>query len=105
MAGTGRDRSIVASDRAAVRGVPAHSRPRTWRSIRVRIMLPVLVAIAGVLVLGAMHISGALAEARQADRATSLARVMGAIASLTHEVSLEFVAGEHAGRQPVSRTR
>jgi len=105
MAGTGRDRSIVASDRAAVRGVPAHSRPRTWRSIRVRIMLPVLVAIAGVLVLGAMHISGALAEARQADRATSLARVMGATASLTHEVALEFVAGEHAGRQPVSRTR
>jgi signal transduction histidine kinase len=68
-------------------------------------MLPVLVAVAGIVVLSAMHISDAVAEARQADRATTLAGAMGTIATLAHEVGLEFVASEHAARQPPSRTR
>src|SRR5687767_7209072 len=109
MAVTGRDRSTVprpASDRSAsTRRVAAHSRPRTWRSIRIRIMLPVLVAIAGIVVLSAMHIADAVAEAGQADRAATLAGAMGTIASLVHEVGREYVASEHAARSPATRTR
>jgi signal transduction histidine kinase len=68
-------------------------------------MLPVLVAIAGIVVLSAMHIADAVAEARQADRATTLAGAMGTIASLIHEVGREYVASEHAARLAPSRTR
>jgi signal transduction histidine kinase len=68
-------------------------------------MLPVLVAIGGVLVLGVMHVNNALSEARQADRAATLAAAMGTITSLSHEVAREFVTSENAGRLAPGRTR
>ena len=69
-----------------------YNRPRPWRSLRVRILIPVLTATAGVLILGAIQTTEALGVAARADRAIALARACGAVVSLVHEVGLEYVA-------------
>src|SRR3982074_1851718 len=68
----------------------AHSRPSALLSVRVRIMLPVLLATVGVAVLGAIQTNDALTVAGEADRSMVLASASGAIGGVIHEVAFEY---------------
>ena len=80
------------------RSVAAHSKPRAWVSIRVRIMLPVLLATVGVAVLGAIQVGDALTVAGAADRSSVLANASGAIGDLVHDVAFEYALTNQASR-------
>jgi signal transduction histidine kinase len=69
------------------------------RSIRVRILVPVLVATVGVMILGTVQISDALSVAGQADSAAILSEVETAAAELVHEIGLEAVATGEVDRR------
>jgi len=79
--------------------VIGHTRPSRFRSIRLRILVPVLVATVGVMVLGTVQISEALNAASQADRGSLLARVETTAANLVHELGLEFVGVSEVNRR------
>lgn len=84
--------------RSGQAAVITHSRPRFWRSVRVRILLPVILASAGVLVLGAVQVEDAVNRAAHADRSSRLARAAGDIGALAHNLALEYVAHNEALR-------
>src|SRR5262245_11087056 len=69
------------------------------RSIRVRILVPVLVATLGVVALGWVQVNDALTVAAQAGRAELLAQASGAIVGLVHEVGQEYVDTNEADRR------
>jgi signal transduction histidine kinase len=97
----GTDPAAARGDRERIvggRSVVGHSRPKGWRSIRVRILVPVLVAIVGVLALGIAQTSDALSVAASADRASELARASGQIVALAHDVGQELVLTNDALR-------
>jgi signal transduction histidine kinase len=103
----GTDPTAARSERerfAAGRSVVGHTRPKGWRSIRVRILVPVLIATVGVLALGVAQTGDALAVAGNADRASDLARASGQIVTLVHEIGQEFVLTDSALRQHKSLT-
>jgi signal transduction histidine kinase len=75
---------------ASRRTVAAHSRPRALLSVRVRILLPVLLAAVGVATLGTIQVNDALITAGQADRSLVLATASGAIGRAIHEVAHEY---------------
>lgn len=85
--------------RKAGNAVIGHTRPSRFRSIRVRILVPVLVAIVGVVTLGSVQVDDALTVADQADRAALLSRASSAIVTLVHEVGQEYVATNEADRR------
>jgi signal transduction histidine kinase len=69
------------------------------RSIRVRILVPVLVATLGVVALGWVQVDDALTVAAQAGRAELLSQASGAIVNLVHEVGQEYVDTNEADRR------
>src|SRR5690348_1559731 len=79
--------------------IPGHARPRLWTSVRVRLLIPVLLATVAVAVLGAFQVSSALDEADRADHSTVLAQVSGAVGTLVHEVAAEYLEHNLAVRQ------
>jgi signal transduction histidine kinase len=79
--------------------VAAHARQRAWLSVRVRIMLPVLLAALSVAMLGTIQIGDALTVANQADRSLVLAKASGVIGSLAHQIAFEYVVSNDAQRR------
>ncbi|HLT12422.1 MAG TPA: nitrate- and nitrite sensing domain-containing protein, partial [Micromonosporaceae bacterium] len=71
--------------------VMPHVRPRLWKSVRVRLLLPVVLASAGVLILGTAQLDAAVTQAEQARRSSELSRAAGAVSAVAHHVSLEYV--------------
>lgn len=69
------------------------------RSIRVRILVPVLVATLGVVALGWVQVNDALTVAAQAGQAELFAQASGAIVSLVHEIGQEYVDTNEADRR------
>jgi signal transduction histidine kinase len=87
------------SGRSGRKNVAAHARARAWLSVRVRIMLPVLLAALSVAALGTIQIGDAMTVANQADRSLVLARASGAIGSLAHHIAFEYVLSNDAQRR------
>jgi signal transduction histidine kinase len=92
--------------------VPGHGRPSRLRSIRIRIVLPVALAVAALIVLGLVQTRDAVEEARAAERVRVLARLSGAAVALIHHVQLEYVEtnalrqrGGQAGAQLLTAAR
>jgi signal transduction histidine kinase len=77
--------ALVPRDGDRRSGVPA-----AWRSIRIRIVLPVLLASAAVVGLGLVQTRGALDEAAAADRAQVLARLSSTAVALVHHTEQEY---------------
>src|SRR5262245_7792616 len=71
--------------------VAAHTRPGLLRSIRIRMLLPVVLATVGLAVLGYIQTDTALAQARQGERARVLANTSNAIVALVHQMQQEYV--------------
>jgi signal transduction histidine kinase len=103
MAVTGRDNPTAQGAGRPRRAVAAHTRPRRWRSIRVRLLVPVLIAALGIGALGAVQVAGALEVAAQADRARTLARASGVIGTLVHQIAFEYVLSNDARRGRLGR--
>lgn len=92
--------------------VAGHNRPSRLRSIRVRILLPVILATAGLVGLGVVQTNDAITQVRQGDRARLLARASSAAVTLIHELEREYVEtnalrqrGGQAGRQLLTAQR
>ena len=71
--------------------VTMHNRPSRLRSIRIRILLPVILATAGLVGLGVIQTDDAIAQTRQGDRARVLARASNTVVTLIHELEREYV--------------
>jgi signal transduction histidine kinase len=90
---------------ASRRTAAAHSRPSALLSVRVRIMLPVLLATVGVAVLGAIQTHDALTVAGEADRSRVLASASGAIGGVIYEVAFEYALSNEGRRTSGSSAR
>src|SRR4051794_39975068 len=88
-------------------GDPAVGYPPTrfWRSVRVRILLPVALALTGLVVLGFIQVNSALTQANEAGQTVALAEADGAIATLVHQLAAEYVLVDSAHRPGVDRNR
>ncbi|MEG3635608.1 sensor histidine kinase [Micromonospora palythoicola] len=96
--------------------VRRHNRPsghtgRLW-SVRTQLLAPILIATAGLLVLGAIQTGDALAASTDAERARVLAGTATATVSLVHELERELgesaalrQRGGTSGRQLVDAQR
>jgi signal transduction histidine kinase len=84
--------------------IPTHTRPRLRSSVRVRLLIPVLLAVGAVAGLTTMQINSALDQARGVDRSSTLAAAAGAVGALAHEVAAEYVAS-NADRRAAQRER
>jgi signal transduction histidine kinase len=104
MTGSQDDGPVTSVSRPSDRLGPAHARPRLWSSVRVRLLIPVLLATAAVFALGAVQVNGALGEAGRADRSSTLARAAGAVGVLAHEVATEYVQTNLAARRGTRST-
>ncbi len=107
MGGKSRDRRAAPAPgelRPGDPAIPTHTRPRLRSSVRVRLLIPVLLAVAAVVGLTAVQINSALDEARRADRSSTLAAATGAIGAVAHEVAAEYVAS-NADRRAQQRVR
>src|SRR5262245_252540 len=71
--------------------VAPHSRLSPWRSVRARILLPVVLALAGVIALATIQTADSARLAGEAARARTLANVNATMATLAHEVVVEYV--------------
>ena len=79
--------------------VPVHSRTSTWHSIRLRMMLPIVVAAVGILFLGVARTVDAVTASGQAQRASELAAATGQIVTLAHRLGQEYLQSTYALRQ------
>ena len=79
--------------------VPVHSRTSPWHSIRLRMMLPIVVAAIGILFLGVARTVDAVTAAGQAERARELATATGQIVTLAHRIGQEYLQSTYALRQ------
>jgi signal transduction histidine kinase len=70
--------------------VAGHIGPSRLRSIRIRFLLPVLLATAGLVSLGVLQSRTALDEASAGQRGRALARLTAASVALVHHVELEY---------------
>ncbi|SCL17190.1 Signal transduction histidine kinase [Micromonospora nigra] len=74
--------------------VRRHNRPAghtdRWWSVRTQLLAPILVAIVGLVALGAIQTGDALADSTDADRARVLAGTATATVSLVHELEREL---------------
>ncbi|HET8658992.1 MAG TPA: nitrate- and nitrite sensing domain-containing protein, partial [Micromonosporaceae bacterium] len=86
--GAGQPSRAAPLGEAAVTG---HNRPSRLQSIRIRILLPVILATAGLVGLGVIQTEDAIAQTRQGDRARVLARMSNAVVTLIHELEREYV--------------
>src|SRR5262245_42483723 len=84
--------------------IPTHTRPRLRSSVRVRLLIPVLLAVGAVAGLSGLQISSALDQARGVDRSSTLAAATGSVGALAHEVAAEYVAS-NADRRAAKRDR
>ena len=75
-----------------------HTRLRFWQTVRVRILLPVVIATAAVLVLGTIQFGQALGQAGEADRSSRLARASIDVATLAYHIAQEYVVHNQARR-------
>jgi signal transduction histidine kinase len=98
MGGNDRDRPHAPGPAPERPALAAHARPRFWSSVRLRLLIPVLLAAVAVGLLGALQIAAALAQAGRADRSSSLATATGAIGAVAHEIGGEYVANNDARR-------
>ena len=91
--------------RAALPSPGLAARTRFWHSVRIRILLPVVLATIAVLVLGTMQFDQALDASEQSDRSSRLARTTTDIGALAHHLALEYVLqneARRAGTEPPS---
>src|ERR1043165_6843376 len=65
------------------------SRRATVQSVRVQLMLPIVIALVGLVALGTIQVRNALIEADDADRAQVLASLAGSTSSLVQELQRE----------------
>lgn len=65
------------------------SRRATVQSVRVQLMLPIVIALVGLVALGTIQVRNALIEADDADRAQVLATLAGSTSSLVQELQRE----------------
>jgi signal transduction histidine kinase len=84
--------------------IPGHARPRLWDSVRVRLLIPVLMATVAVAVLGTVQVGAALGDAGRADRSSRLAQAVGKIGALAHQISTEYVETNQASRRGTPST-
>jgi signal transduction histidine kinase len=83
--------SPTATPRGTPSGTPpARDRPSGLRSIRNRILLPVVLAVVALTVLGAVQTGDAVREARAAQRTRVLAQLSSTAVALIHHVQLEY---------------
>jgi signal transduction histidine kinase len=75
-----------------------HARTRLRSSVRVRLLVPVLLATVAVAALGSVPVVSALNQAARADRSTTLAKAAGTVGAVAHEIAAEFVASNAAHR-------
>ena len=94
-------------------GAGRHTRSAAWlRSVRTQLIVPIVVATAGLLLLGAVQTSRAVGTAGDAGRARVLAGTATATVRLVHELEREYAEtaalrarGGTAGRQLVTAQR
>jgi signal transduction histidine kinase len=91
---------------ASRNGVWTHGRRGPLRSIRVRLLLPIAIATAGLSVLGLLQTHDAIDTAREGERARVLAWGLTATVKLNHQLEQEvaettdlLLRGGQAGRQ------
>jgi signal transduction histidine kinase len=78
---------------------------RFWRSVRVRILLPVVLALTGLVVLGLIQVNTALTQAEEAGQTVTLAEADGAIGTLVHQIAAEYVLVDSADRPGADAAR
>jgi len=71
--------------------VAGHNRPGVLRSIRIRMLLPVVLAAVGLVLLGVIQTGDALGQSRAGQEARVLARASNAVVALVHQVQQEYV--------------
>src|SRR4051812_34949387 len=75
-----------------------HVRPRGWGSVRIRVLLPGLICVGGMVVLGLVQVNGALTVANRASQTGALAHASGTIGALVHQVAADYVLTNASGR-------
>src|SRR3954447_8554871 len=97
--------SDAPADRSSDEPAIGHPPTRFWRSVRVRILVPVALALTGLVVLGFIQVRSALTQANEAGQTVALAEADGAIGTLVHQLAAEYVLVDSAHRSGADPSR